>query len=76
MYFGTRDHRIVKVDEDNQLSLFAGSGDIELPDFVEGMDAKLASLHLYTSGFQIIEKDGEEFMYYRILVIIGSENRN
>jgi gliding motility-associated-like protein len=63
MYFGTRDHRIVKVDEDNQLSLFAGSGDIELPDFVEGMDAKLASLHLYTSGFQIIEKDGEEFMY-------------
>ncbi|MCC7453801.1 MAG: hypothetical protein IT222_06525, partial [Crocinitomix sp.] len=63
MYFGTRDNRIVKVDADNQLSLFAGSGDIELPDFVEGMDAKLASLHLYTSGFQIIEKDGVEYMY-------------
>ncbi len=60
-YYGTFDNRVVKISSaTNELSLFAGSGGGGT--FVENMNAKEAPLVLNTSGFQIIEKDGKEFM--------------
>ncbi len=61
LYYGTFDNRVVKISAtSNELSLFAGSGGGGT--FVENMNAKEAPLVLSTSGFQIIEKNGNEFM--------------
>lgn len=61
VYYGTFDNRVVKISSaTNELSLFAGSGGGGT--FVENMNAKEAPIVLNTSGFQIIEKDGKEFM--------------